>query len=218
MGTNEDFSVFAQKLMDKKLTKEDLLKNAKQDSSLIPLLLRGVDHQKAAVRYGCSSVLMDLSEEQPEKLYPHFDFFVNLLDSKYRILTWNALAIIANLTRVDADKKFDAVFGKYYSFLDNDYMVTVANVVGNSGKIANAKPYLVPEITEELMKVQDLSTTPHLTEECKRVIAQHTIKTLDTFFDRIDQKELVLSFVKMYADSPRTKLKIAAETFLKKWS
>jgi hypothetical protein len=218
MGTNEDFSVFAQKLMDKKLTKEDLLKNAKQDSSLIPLLLRGVDHQKAAVRYGCSSVLMDLSEEQPEKLYPHFDFFVNLLDSKYRILTWNALAIIANLTRVDADKKFDAVFGKYYSFLDNDYMVTVANVVGNSGKIANAKPYLVPEITEELLKVQDLSTTPHLTEECKRVIAQHTIKTLDTFFDRIDQKELVLSFVKMYADSPRTKLKIAAETFLKKWS
>jgi hypothetical protein len=218
MGTNVDFSVFAQKLMDKKLTKEDLLKNAKQDSSLIPLLLRGVDHQKAAVRYGCSSVLMDLSEEQPEKLYPHFDFFVNLLDSKYRILTWNALAIIANLTRVDADKKFDAVFGKYYSFLDNDYMVTVANVVGNSGKIANAKPYLVPEITEELLKVQDLSTTPHLTEECKRVIAQHTIKTLDTFFDRIDQKELVLSFVKMYADSPRTKLKIAAETFLKKWS
>jgi hypothetical protein len=218
MGTNEDFSVFAQKLMDKKLTKEDLLKNAKQDSSLIPLLLRGVDHQKAAVRYGCSSVLMDLSEEQPEKLYPHFDFFVNLLDSKYRILTWNALAIIANLTRVDADKKFDAVFGKYYSFLDNDYMVTVANVVGNSGKIANAKPYLVLEITEELLKVQDLSTTPHLTEECKRVIAQHTIKTLDTFFDRIDQKELVLSFVKMYADSPRTKLKIAAETFLKKWS
>jgi hypothetical protein len=217
MGKNDDFSVLAQNLIAKKLTKEALLSRVKQDFSLIPLLLEGVDHPKAAVRYGCSKVLMDLSEEYPEKLYPHFDFFVDLLDNKYRILTWNALAIIANLTHVDVDKKFDAVFNKYYSFLDNDYMVTVANVVGNSGKIAKAKPYLVPEITEELLKVQDLSVTPHLSEECRRVIAQHAIKTLDLFFDRIDQKEPVFSFVRMHLDSPRQTLKNAAETFLNKW-
>ena len=90
MSGNEDFSVLAQALMDKSLTKEGLLKRVKQDFSLIPLLLMGVAHPKAAVRYGCSKVLMDLSEEHPEKLYQHFDFFVNLLDSKYRILTWNS--------------------------------------------------------------------------------------------------------------------------------
>ena len=217
MDGNDDFSVVAQNLIDKKLTKEALLSRVKQDLSLIPLLLEGVAHSKAAVRYGCSKVLMDLSEEHPEILYPHFAFFVDLLDNKYRILTWNALAIIANLTRVDIDKKFDAVFDKYYSFLDNDYMVTVANVVGNSAKIADAKPYLIPEITEELLKVQDLSVTPHLTEECRRVIAQHTIKTLDLFFDRIMQKEPVIIFVKMYLDSPRQTLKNAAEAFLNKW-
>ena len=160
---------------------------------------------------------MDLSEENPEKLYPYFDSFIDLLDSKYRILTWNALAIIANLTRVDTDKKFDAIFDKYYSFLDNDYMVTVANVVGNSGKIALANPYLIPKITDELLKVEDISTSSHLTEECKRVIAQHTIKTLDLFFDRIDQKERVISFVKVHLDSPRKKLRRTAETFLEKW-
>jgi hypothetical protein len=115
---------------------------------------------------------MDLSAEHPEKLYPYFDSFTTLLDSKYRILTWNALAIIANLTQVDTDNKFDAIFDNYYSFLENEYMVTVANVVSNSGKIALAKPHLIPKITEELLKVQDISTSPHLTEECKRVIAQ----------------------------------------------
>lgn len=217
MGEKDGFSQLSQSLMDKTVTKEELLKRVKQDFSLISLLLKGVDHPKAAVRYGCSKVLMDLSEEHPEKLYPNFDFFVNLLDSKYRILTWTALAIIANLTRVDADKKFDAVFGKYYSFLGNEYMVTVANVVGNSGKIALAKPYLIPEITEELLKVQGLSTTPHLTEECRRVIAQHAIRTFDLFFDRIDQKERVTSFVKACLDSPRKKLRTAAESFLEKW-
>jgi hypothetical protein len=217
MGKNDDFSQLTEALVDKSMTKEELLKRVKQDFSLIPFLLKGVDSSKAAVRYGCAKVLMDLSEEHPEKLYPYFDSFIDLLDSKYRILSWNALAIIANLTRVDTDKKFDAIFDKYYSFLDNDYMVTVANVVGNSGKIALAKPYLIPKITEELLKVEDISTGPHLTEECKRVIAQHAIKTLDLFFDRIDQKERVISFVNVHLDSSRKKLRTAAEKFLKKW-
>ena len=217
MVVNTDFIQLAQALANKSLTKEELLNRVKQDFSLIPLLLSGVDSSKAAVRYGCAKVLMDLSEEHPEQMYPHMDSFIELLDSKYRILTWNAFAIIANLTSVDADKKFDAIFDKYYSFLDNDYMVTVANVVGNSRKIADAKPYLIPKITEELLKVQNVSTGPHLTEECKRVIAQSVIKILDSFFDRIDQKEKVFSFVKSHTDSPRKKLRNAAETFLDKW-
>jgi hypothetical protein len=217
MDKNHDFSQLTEALLDKSMTKEELLSKVKQDFSLISFLLSGVGSSKAAVRYGCAKVLMDLSAEHPEKLYPYFDLFTDLLDSKYRILTWNAFAIIANLTRVDADKKFDAIFDKYYSFLDNDYMVTVANIVGNSGTIALAKPYLIPKITGELLKVQDISTGPHLTEECKRVIAQHAIKTLDLFFDRIDQKERVVSFVKVYLDSPRKKLRTAAEKFLKKW-
>ncbi len=218
MGENDDFSGLVQALVDKTITKEELLNRVKRDFSLLPLLLKGLDSSKAAVRYGCAKVLMDLSDEHPEKLYPHFDLFIDLLDSRYRILTWNALAIIANLTRVDADKKFDAVFGKYYSLLNNDYMVTVANVVGNSGKIANAKPYLIPEITDELLKVQELSTGPHLTEECRRVIAQQAIKSFDLFFDRVDQKERVISFVEACLDSSRKKLRTTAENFLEKWS
>jgi hypothetical protein len=217
MSKKNDFSQLTQALVDKSLTKEELLNRVRQDFSLLPFLLSGVNSAKAAVRYGCAKVLMDLSEENPEKLYPYFDRFIDLLDSKYRILTWNALAIIANLTRVDTNKKFDAIFDKYYSFLNNDYMVTVANVVGNSGKIALAKPYLVPKITDELLKVENISTTPHLTEECKRVIAQAAIKSLEVFFDRIEQKERVISFVEAHLDSPRKSLRTAAENFLEKW-
>ena len=218
MGENSfSYEELTRALLDKSLTKKELLNRVKQDISLLPFLLTGVNSGKAAVRYGCAKVLMDLSEENPEKLYPHFDVFVDLLDSKYRILTWNALAIIANLTRVDEDKKFDAVFGKYYSFLDDDYMVTVANVVGNSSKIALAKPYLIPKITDELLKVEDLSTTPHLTDECTRVIAQATIKALDVFFYKIERKERVVSFVKAHLDSSRKSLRTAAEIFLEKW-
>jgi len=205
------------KLADKCLTKDDLRQKVEQDFSLLPILLDGVSSQKAAVRYGCAKILMDLSVEYPEKLYPHMDTFVELLDSKYRILTWNAMAIIANLSKVDRDQKFDAVFGKYYSFLGNEYMVTVANVVGYSGKIALAKPYLIPKITEKLLTVENISVTPHLTEECKRVIAETAIGSFDLFFDKVKQKEKVFSFVERQLNSSRRTLRIQAESFLKKW-
>ena len=205
-------------LADKSLTKADLRRRVEQNFGLVPVLLEGTGSSKAAVRYGCAKVLMDLSAEHPQRLYSYMDQFVGLLDSKYRILTWNALAIIANLAEVDVDKKFDKIFDKYYGFLDNEYMVTVANTVGNSGKIALAKPYLIPRITDELLKVEYASVTPHLNEECKRVIAENTIKTFDLFFDKLEEKEKkkVLDFVERQLNSSRRTLSEKATIFLEK--
>jgi len=205
-----------QKLGSKAFTKEELLQKVEKDFSLLPVVLKGTSSPKATVRYGCAKVLMDVSEKYPEILYPYFDNFIVLLKSKYRILTWNAIAIIANLTRVDRDRKFDAIFDQYYGFLNDEYMVTVANVVGNSAKIALAKPHLVQRITSELLKVENIKLTPHLTAECKRVIIEHTIKSLDVFFEKIEAKEQVLSFVRKQLCSTRTSLRKEAQSFLEK--
>lgn len=199
------------------MTKEELFQKVKQDYDILPDILDGVSSSKAAIRYGCAKVLMDLSGEYPEKLHPYIDSFIDLLDSKYRILTWNATAILANLTKVDTDKKFDAIFDKFYSLLNDEYMVTVANVVGHSGKIALAKPHLINKITNELLKVENISTTPHLTEECKSVIAEKALKSFNLFFDKIEHKEKVISFAEKHLDSPRKTLRREAEVFLKKW-
>ena len=206
-----------QRLVDKSMTKKELLQKVRQDYDLLPTVLRGTSSSKAAIRYSCAKVLMDISEEHPEKLYPHMDFFIDLLESKYRILTWNALTIIANLTQVDKNGKFDTAFSKYYSFINDDYMVTVANVVGNSGKIALAKPHLIEKITNELLKVENISTTPHLTEECKRVIAEAAINSFNLFYDKIHKKERVISFVRSHLNSSRRTLRETAASFLDKW-
>ena len=205
------------KLADKKISKEELFKKVKANFNLLPIIIDGVSSEKAAIRYGCGKVLMNLSEEHPEKLYPHMDFFINLLDSKYRILTWQAMDIITNLTKVDVDKKFDSIFDKFYSFINNEYMVTVANIVGHSGKIALAKPYLIPKITKELLKVENIKTTPHLTSECKKVIAEGAIQSIDMFFSQIKNKDEVITFVKKHADSSRKTLKAKSHEFLNKW-
>jgi hypothetical protein len=206
------------KLENKKITKEKFAEKVKQDFKILPEIIDAMDSNKAILRYGCGKILMDLSETNANELYPYLDKFVSFLDSKYRIITWQAMAIIANLTKVDAKKKFDSIFDKYFSFLNDEYMVTVANIVGHSGKIALAKPYLIPKITDRLLLVEKIKLTPHLTKECKLVITQSAIESFDMFFDKIKEKEKVISFVKNYSNSTRKSLKEEAQEFLKKWS
>jgi hypothetical protein len=206
-----------QKLGAKEITKAQLFQRVEADFGLLPELLKGTASPKATIRYSCGSVLMDLSEKYPDKLYPYMDSFIGLLDSKYRILTWNTMAIIANMATVDVDRKFDAIFDKYYSYLGSDYMVTVANVVGNSAKIVSNKPYLADRIRAELLKVQSLRVTPHLTEECKLVIAEHAIRTFNTLIDYTQNKAALLAFAQKHKDSTRASLKKEAQSFLKRW-
>ena len=207
------------RVADKTLKKEELFKKAEQDFSLISTLLEGLSSSKPTVRYSCGKVLMDLSDKYPHILYPYIDEFIKLLDSKYRILTWNAISIIANLAKVDDKQKLDSIFDKYFGLLKNEYMVTVANVVGSSAKIALAKSYLSDKIAKELLKVEYIGITPHLTEECKRVIIGKTIQSFNQFFKKLDLKVKVevFEFVRKQLGSSRCSVRKDAELFLIKW-
>ena len=217
MITNDMAKLNLEKLVDKSLSKQDLLIMVKKDNSLVPELIEGMNSTKAAIRYGCGSVLMDLSETNPDKIYPQIDELKDFLDSKYRILVWQSLAIIANLARVDSENKFDKLFDKYYNLINDEYMVTVANVVGHSGKIALAKPHLTNKILNHLLSVDKLRTGLRLTEECKKVIAEKSIQSIDQFYQQIENKQEVINFVKKYVDSSRKSLKKKAEDFVNKW-
>ena len=206
-----------EQLLNKKITRDELVKKIIEKPEIIPTVLEGISSKKANIRYGCANPLKFVSDEKPEVLYPYMDFFIDLLDSDYRILNWIGMAVLANLASIDGNKKFDKAFDKYYSFIDNEYMVSVANVVGSSGKIALAKPYLIPRITEQLLRIEKIKTTPHLTEECKKVISEKAIESFDMFFDRVKNKEQVLSFVKKHTNSSRKSLKTKAESFINKW-
>src|SRR6185295_19304457 len=72
---------------------------------LIEEVLAGVSARRAAVRFGASKALRILSERVPELIYPHFDFFVAMLDGDNHILQWNATITIANLARVDRESR-----------------------------------------------------------------------------------------------------------------
>ena len=207
-------------LEEKKISRDTLFKRVAADFSLLPEVIEGLDSSKASVRYGCSKVLVSLSANFPEKLYPYVDVVIARLESDRRILVWNALATTANLATVDANKKIDANYEKIFSFINNEYLVTVANLIDSSVKIAHAKPHLIHRITTDLLRVENLNTTPHLTEECKLVLAEKALKTFNALIDKMDatDKQKVIDFAKRNKNSARKRLNYEAEVFLKKWS
>jgi hypothetical protein len=99
---------------NKSISRETLAEKIKNNFNLLPTILNGVSSPKASIRYGCANVLKDLSE------------FVQMLDSKYRILIWVAMAVIANLAEVDTNNKFDDIFDKqsliFPVFIANDFL------------------------------------------------------------------------------------------------
>jgi hypothetical protein len=210
-------SNFLEGIERKEMTKDLLFSRIEADFGLLPEVLKGIFSPKAVVRYSCSSVLMRLSAEYPDRIYPCFDTFAQLLKSEHRILVWNASAVIANLCIVDAEKKFEDIFDEYYALLNNEYLVTVANIVSQSGKIAVSKPHLITKITSNLLKIEELSTTPHLTEECKLVIAEKALASFNQFFNKMSSEDQrrVLSFAKRQTECSRKTLKAKAEVFLK---
>jgi hypothetical protein len=91
---------------DKSITKNELLTAVRKQHEALQEIVEGTGSSKPAIRYGCSKALMNLSVEYPDRLYPFMDSFVSLLDTKHRILTWNALTIIANAHALDHEVKW----------------------------------------------------------------------------------------------------------------
>ena len=138
-------------------------------------LTRGLEADKARIKYGCAKALRIVSQERPELLYPHFDFFVRLLDNENKILQWEAAFVLSQLARVDSDDRFAAIFDKYFSPIIGPTMITAANVIRGGARIGQAKPHLADRIAAEVLKV---SRARYQTAECRNVAIGHAILAL----------------------------------------
>jgi hypothetical protein len=200
------------KLESKELKPEELTTQILSDSTLLPDVLKGISSDKARIKFGCAKILSRLSQDNPELLYSESKLFIQLLDSENNIIKWNAMDVLANLTKVDEKKKFDKIFDQYYDGLEDESMVTAAHVIDNSEKIIEAKPYLTKDITTQLLRVENIQRN----QECKNILMGKTILAFDKYYDKIENKEEVISFVKRQLNNTRNATKNKAEKFLKK--
>ncbi len=175
-------------------------------------ILAGLEAANPRTKYGCAKALRLIAEERPDLLYPRFDFFAALLDHKNKIFQWDAAFILSRLARVDGEDKFGSIFSKYFAPVPGPVMITAANVIRGAADLAMAKPGLADRIAAEVLKVEDAH---YQTAECRNVAIGHAILSLGEFFDRLQDPQPVLRFVRKQLRNTRPATRKKAEHFLK---
>lgn len=199
-------------LNDKKMNVESMAKKAMKEEGILTELIDNLTTKNETVRYNCSKTLNLLSEEHPEVLYSKWDFFVELLNSDHTYWKLSVIPLIANLTRIDTENKFERIFDDYYRLLDDKSMIPAAWIADNSGKIARAKPELQTRITEKLLSIDETHHHP----ERRDLIKAGAIESLDEYFGEVKDQKRILEFVKKQLSSKSPKTVKKATEFLKK--
>lgn len=189
-------------------------------SDQISKVIEALQTEKSSRKFAYEKTLRLISERRPDLIYPYFDFFVKLLDSDNSFLKWGAIISVANLTTVDADKKFEAVFPKYFAPIRGPEMITASNIIGSSATIARAKLGLVDPIAKEILKVERARFFYRgvLSPECRNVAIGHAIDSLDKFYGRIGDPTEVMEFVRRQLGNTRSRVVGKAERFIKNHS
>jgi hypothetical protein len=185
-------------------------KEAIKAEKSLPELLEALKSKDDTERYGSFEVLLRLSEEQPELLYPSWNFLADMLDSDNAYWKLSAVRLIANLTRADGENRFEKIFDKYYNLL-NDSVIVAGHITANSGKIAQAKPKLQAKITDKLLDIDKTS------QKHKDLVKAGAIDSFGEYFAESKDKKRITEFVKQQLDCESPKTRKKAREFLKKW-
>jgi hypothetical protein len=197
-------------LSKKSISVESVAQNALKDEQALSQLIENLKSKHNTIRENSFKALLLISEKHPGVLYPKWDFLVEMLDSDNAFWKFIAVHLIANITRVDRENKFEQIFDKYYDPL-NDSVMVAGHITANSGKIALAKPHLEAEITNRLLNI-DKTTQKH-----KDLIKAGAIESFDHYFEEAKDKEKIIEFVKAQLNCGSPKTRKIAKSFLQKW-
>jgi hypothetical protein len=192
---------------------ESIAEKALRDEKALSEAMEGISSNKARIKYGSAKVLRIIGERNPQVLYPKWDFIANMLSSANTFLKCDGVFILGHLTRVDSENKIQHLFDKLYSLLDDESMITAANLIGVSAVIAKAKPELQTKITNKLLSID----RTHHSSECKNVLKGHAIVALETYFEDSKDKKRILDFMRAELKNTRPSTRGRAKKFLKKW-
>ena len=182
-----------------------------ENPKILNQLLKNLEVKDDTLRYNSHKVLLIISQDAPEFLYPQWDFFAELLKSKNNFHKVIGIQILANLVKVDIENKFEGICDIYCSLIDAKSVMTASHLAANLGKIAKVKADLRKKITKILL---DIDQTHHESGR-KDLIRASVIESFNEYFNEIKNKEEVINFVETQLNSKSPKTRKAAEKFLK---
>jgi hypothetical protein len=201
-------------LNNKNINIKAVAKKAVKNDELMATLLDSLWSKNETIRYNCHKVLFLLTQEQPQTLYSKWDYFEEFLESDNTYHKLSAVLLLANLTQIDKDNKFDRLFDRYYDLLDDKSFITAAYVAGASGKIARAKPRLRTRITNRLLNIDKTHHNP----ERKDLVKASIIEAFEEYIGQTRDKKRIVDFVQQQLSCRSPKTKKAAKEFLARFN
>ncbi|OHB57791.1 MAG: hypothetical protein A2173_00230 [Planctomycetes bacterium RBG_13_44_8b] len=197
-------------LNNKNINIKAVANKALKNDKLLAGLLDNLWSKDETIRYNSHKVLFFITEERPQALYSNWDYFVKFLDSDNTYHKLSAILLLANLTKVDKNNKFEKMFNRFYDLLNDKSFITAAYLAGASGKIAKAKPKLQTRITNRLLSIDKTHHDPERIDLVKGSI----IESFKEYFEESKNKKKIIEFVKKQLKSKSPKTKKIAKDFI----
>jgi hypothetical protein len=194
---------------EKNIDVEGLAQDAITNEELFQELLRGARSKDDTTRQNSFKSLQIIAEANPQFLYSEWDYFQEMLSSPNNYHKFIAIYILASLTSVDDNKKFDEIFDDYFGILAGDKAMTASHVALNSSVIVRNKPELRSRIIDILMSIDDI----HQGKQ-KELIKAYAIEVLMKIHPDVDDRGEIEEFVRTQLESKSPKTRNMAQCFL----
>ncbi len=185
-----------------------IIELAKSDRNFLKEVIDGLVSSDDIYRFNCYQIVKNISVNVPLKLYSEWDSFVELLGSDNAFHQTVAVEIIANLTAVDEEEKFEEIADSYCSLMDGKSVVVARHIASSAGIISQTKPGMVDKITKCLLHTEKT----HFKH--KELIAYDAIESFDAYFNQVENQEQILRYIIRQKKSSSPKTRKRAEEFL----
>ena len=151
-------------------------------------------------RFGAGKALIATAQEDPSRVYPHFEAVAALLGCENKIVRWGAMRILASLARADQPGKLDGLLDAYLAFIRGSNMISAANAIVGSATIALARPHLLDRIVGAILEVRQAT---YETPECRNVAIGHALDALRRLWAQVRARPDVAAFVRDHVSNTR---------------
>ncbi len=173
----------------------------------------GISSKLPRVKFGCSKILLLLSEKHPDLLRGKMDRIAEPINGENQILKWNAIAILGNLAAADPALQIENLLRRLYGFISCGELITANTAITALGKIGRAYPEQRRRITSQLLKTEHAAFD---TDECRNIAIGKAVLALEMFTDPLNPGKPVLEFVRRQTDNRRSATANKAKAFMRK--
>ncbi|QOR35412.1 hypothetical protein IMX26_00790 [Clostridium sp. 'deep sea'] len=165
-----------------------------------------LNNEHIMVYYHCYYVVDLASLQSPELFYCYFNNFAKLLYHKNSYHRDIALTILANLAKVDQEKKLDSIFNEYLLLIYDKKFNTGKSCIKNLAKIFNYKSNLVMAVIPQLLYIHLQSDYSNKQLE---LLKYDILVLLEMAYHNYPNQQELLNYIYQCANSisPKTKKK-----------